>query len=90
MTIQEAFLAGTPMIVSNFGGLSEAVEDEETGLFFNVGDSVDLAKKMKRIKQDTALRQKLAESPKDVKSVEENVATLLEIYNSQRGGRVDE
>lgn len=90
MTIQEAFLAGTPVIVSNFGGLSEAVEDEETGLLFNVGDSVDLAKKMKRIKQNATLRQKLTESPKSVRTVEETVATLLEIYSSLRGDRDDE
>lgn len=90
MTIQEAFLAGTPVLVSNFGGLSEAVEDEETGLFFNVGDSVDLSKKMKRIKQNSALRQTLADSPKDVRSVEQNVAALLEIYDSQRIDRADE
>ncbi len=80
MTVREGFLAGCALIVSNFGGLAELVEEGTTGLFFNVGDSVDLSHKMKRLMDERETRRKLAESPKKVTSVEENVAVLNSIY----------
>jgi glycosyltransferase involved in cell wall biosynthesis len=43
MSIIEAFAAGTPVIASNLGAMSELVEHERTGLHFDSGDPVDLA-----------------------------------------------
>jgi len=80
MTLREAFLSGTAVIVSNFGVLAEAVDDGVTGLLFNVGDSVHLSEKMKMLKDDRRLLQQLVDAPKDVPNVEENVASLKQIY----------
>jgi glycosyltransferase involved in cell wall biosynthesis len=92
MVVREAFLAGTPVIASNFGALAEAVDNGTTGVYFNVGDSVDLSEKMKNLKDDIVLRQRLEESPKNIVSVEENVDALLEIYRHvvDRGGEPTE
>lgn len=85
MTLMEGFQAGLPVIASNFGALASTVKDGETGLLFNVEDSVDLAKKMKRLKDDFELRQRLAASPKNVVSIEENVAVLKRVYGEVTG-----
>jgi len=88
MVVREAFAAGVPVIASNFGALAEAVDDGVTGLLFNVGDSVDLSEKMKRLKDDSALRKKLGESPRDVFSVEDNVESLKKIYAQVTGREI--
>lgn len=44
--IAEAYAYGTPCIVSNMGGLPEAVEDGVTGYIFRAGDAADLANKL--------------------------------------------
>jgi glycosyltransferase involved in cell wall biosynthesis len=89
LTVREGFLAGVPVIASNFGAMAEAIEDGETGLLFNVGDSVDLSRKMGRLMTDHALRRKLAESPKKVYTVEENVAGLKRVYREITGRSID-
>ena len=45
-TILEAFASGLPVIASRLGALPNIVEDGVTGLLFNPGDEVDLAKKI--------------------------------------------
>lgn len=89
LTLREAFLAGVPAIVSNFGAMAEAVEDGETGLLFNVGDCVDLSEKMKLLMTDHRLRRKLAGSPKKVATVAENVAGLKKVYREVSGLAID-
>ncbi len=80
MVIREGFLAGVPVIASNFGAMAEAIEDGVTGLLFRVGDSVDLAEKIDRLARDTDLRQQLISSRKHVSTVEENGLRTLQIY----------
>ncbi len=43
LVINEAYLAGIPIICSNIGGMAEMVKDGQSGLHFKVGDSEDLA-----------------------------------------------
>jgi glycosyltransferase involved in cell wall biosynthesis len=45
-TIVEAFAAGLPVIASRIGALEELVSEGETGLLFEPGNSLNLAKKM--------------------------------------------
>lgn len=47
MAIAESFSCGTPVITSRLGSMAEIVEEGKTGLFFNPGDSGDLAEKIK-------------------------------------------
>jgi glycosyltransferase involved in cell wall biosynthesis len=46
MTIVEAYAAGTPVIASQLGSLTELVADERTGWLFQPGDSDALARKI--------------------------------------------
>ncbi len=89
LTMREGFLAGVPVIASNFGAMAEAVEDNETGLLFNVGDCVDLSRKMARLMDDASLRRKLIESPKNVFTVKENLAGLKKVYSDVSGKVLD-
>jgi glycosyltransferase involved in cell wall biosynthesis len=46
MCIVESFACGTPVLCSRLGGMSEIVEDQVTGLYFNPSDPQDLAKRV--------------------------------------------
>lgn len=80
MVIREGFLAGVPVVASNFGAMAEAIEDGKTGLLFRVGDSVDLADQLERLASDRDLYRTLVGSAKHVSTVEENGARTLQIY----------
>jgi len=80
MVIREGFLAGVPVIASNFGAMAEAIEDGRTGLLFGMGDSVDLARKIDLLARDRELQQRLVASPKHVATVEENGARHVALY----------
>ncbi|OCQ98945.1 glycosyl transferase family 1 [Nostoc sp. MBR 210] len=47
LTIIEAFAASLPVIVSRLGSMAEIVEDHVSGLYFEAGNSEDLAAKIK-------------------------------------------
>jgi glycosyltransferase involved in cell wall biosynthesis len=46
LTVVEAGLQGTPSLISNCSVASGFVEDGKSGLFFEAGNSVDLAQKI--------------------------------------------
>ena len=46
MVIQEAFVAGRPLIVSDIGGMAEKVTDGVDGMHFSARNPVDLASKL--------------------------------------------
>ena len=49
LVINEAYLAGIPVICRDIGGMAEMVEDGITGLHFTVGNVEDLTDKIKKI-----------------------------------------
>lgn len=64
----EGMVRGTPVVVSDTGGLSEVVRHEETGLKVYPGDSDSLGWGIKRVLLDESLRTRLSENgPKEVK-----------------------
>lgn len=81
-TILEAFAHRTPVIVSDLGGMAELVEDGVNGLRFAPNDASSLAAKLRRLIDDPGLLARLQEGIEPVKSVAEEVAELLEIYDS--------
>jgi glycosyltransferase involved in cell wall biosynthesis len=89
LTLREGFLAGVPVIASNFGAMAEGIEDGETGLLFNVGDCIDLSEKMKRLMTDHALRRKIIDAPKKVATIQDNVAGLKKVYREISGLTID-
>lgn len=86
MVIREGFLAGVPVIASNFGAMADAIEHERTGLLFQMGDAVDLADKIDRLARDRELCARLADSEKRVNSVEKNGQQTVSLYERLRNG----
>ena len=76
ITIQEAFLARTPVVTSNIGGMAEYVRDGIDGLHFQVGDAKDLARTLRRFLDEPRLIEQLSQDFPWVKSVEEDAAEM--------------
>ncbi len=101
LTINEAFINQTPVIVGDVGGMRELVTDNEFGRLFTVGDSQSLGKKMKEVVENPGLVEQWRKNLPRVKTIEENATELEEIYSSfllgqapgelegQEGGRRD-
>ena len=79
--IREAFTAGVPVIASNIGGMAEMVEDGLSGLHFSAGDSVDLARVLKRLLDEPDLLPRLRGNLPTMMTIEEDAAQLRELYN---------
>ena len=80
LTIREAFMSKTPVIASDIGGLSEMVQDGETGLLFKAGDSRDLFKKIRYFIDNPIEVERMSKKIKKVKTIEENAKEMEVIY----------
>ncbi len=80
LTIQEAFIAGVPVITSNIGGMAELVSDKVDGLHFKVGDSKDLYRKIMMLIENPGLIRKMSANAPSIKSIEEKAQELESIY----------
>jgi glycosyltransferase involved in cell wall biosynthesis len=69
VVIQEAKRAGTPLIVSDIGGMAEKVQDGVDGLHFRRGSPVDLARAMTEA-ADPAARARFGASLRDVEGLD--------------------
>lgn len=61
-TVLEAMASGLVVIGTTTGGTGEILVDGDTGLTYEKGDAHTLAEKISRLSDDSALRQKLAQS----------------------------
>jgi glycosyltransferase involved in cell wall biosynthesis len=69
------------VIASNIGGLAEFVREEHSGLLFEVGNSNDLAEKMRLVMNDPETLHKLKNGMRErTKSTEEQAQELEEVY----------
>lgn len=59
LVIQEAFLHGRPLIVSDIGGMKEKVADGVNGVHFRVGSAEDLVDKMRELLGDPGAWERL-------------------------------
>jgi len=85
LTIREAFLAGVPVVTANHGAMAEAVEHGVTGLLFEAGDARSLAAALRRLADDPALRERLADAASgSVRDEADAAAELLGLYESLR------
>jgi glycosyltransferase involved in cell wall biosynthesis len=82
LVVYSAFAAGTPVVATNLGGLSEVVEHEKNGLLFELGDAESLAAQLRRLYEEPGLLEGLRSGIGHVKTVEENVSELEELYAS--------
>ena len=87
LTIQEAFLAGVPVITAEFGGMRELVRDGENGLTFRPRDAADLRRQMERVLAEPGLLETLRPRPDSVKTIDRSAEEHLALYDGLLGER---
>jgi glycosyltransferase involved in cell wall biosynthesis len=86
LTIHEAFMAGTPVITSDYGGMAELVEDGRNGLHFRRGDAIDLRRQLRRLLNEPGLLASLRNGMPAVKRIEDDAADMERHYVHLRNG----
>jgi glycosyltransferase involved in cell wall biosynthesis len=71
---------GVPVIASDLGGNPELVSDGQNGLLFESGNAGDLARQIQRMLDDPAFLGACTQSRTNVRSVEEEVSQISELY----------
>lgn len=82
LVIQEAFLAGVPVVASRIGGIPEMVEDGRNGLLFKPGDAEGLAGVLQRLLREPGLLDALRSGIPPVRSIEEDVRFARTVYRT--------
>lgn len=82
VVIEEALIAGRPIICSNIGGMAEKVVDGLFGLHFEVGNAADLASKLKLACGNEGLWRKLVANRRRPASAEAVAERHLELYRA--------
>jgi GT2 family glycosyltransferase len=80
LVIQEAFLAGVPVVASRIGGIPEAIDENRNGLLFKAGDPQDLARSLARLIDEPGLLATLRRGIPRVRTIEEDVALARTLY----------
>jgi glycosyltransferase involved in cell wall biosynthesis len=80
ITIHEAHRHGIPVVVSDLGGMAEAVAHGVTGLVFPRGDERALAAALRSLARDPELYDRLARSRPAVPTLESVVDRLERLY----------
>lgn len=82
LVIQEAFLAGIPVIASNIGGMKELVTDGINGFLFEVGNAKSLQKCILKIANNPELLNGLCVSREGVRNIEDDADFVFSIYQN--------
>ena len=85
LVVLYALHTGTPLIVSDMGGMNALVEHGQTGFVFPAGDAKKLAEHMQYFLDRPEEIRRMSQRAKPVKSIEENVRELMEIYDDLVG-----
>ena len=80
LVIQEAFLAGVPVVASRIGDIPEVVSDGINGLLFDPGDAADLHRVLERVLSEPELLPSLRRGLPPVRTIEEDVAFTRALY----------
>lgn len=84
MVIVEALACGTPVIASCIGSLAEIIQDGETGLHFEPGNSDDLAQKVNHLVANPELAAEMGKRARRIfmekYTAERNFRMLMGIY----------
>jgi glycosyltransferase involved in cell wall biosynthesis len=81
LVIHEAFMAKLPVITSNVGGMAELVPDGICGVQFQVGDPMDLRRKLAGLCKSPERILRLRANIPSVKEIGVHVQELLTYYN---------
>ncbi|MDK2947555.1 MAG: hypothetical protein PWQ63_715 [Methanolobus sp.] len=80
LVIQEAFIAGVPVITSDIGGMAELVENGIDGFTFKAGDRDALKVVMKKIEDDPTILNNLKVDDTKVRSIQDDACFVQELY----------
>jgi glycosyltransferase involved in cell wall biosynthesis len=80
LVIQEAFLAGIPVITSNIGGMKELIIEGVNGFLFEVGNIQSLQNCVVKIINNPELLNDLSVSRHNVRSIEDDANFVYDIY----------
>ena len=83
MVIQESFIAGRPVIVSDIGGMKEKVKNHVDGLHFIARNPVDLASKLLLATKSAALWDQCRENIKQPLNYEQCADAHLSFFNKK-------
>jgi GT2 family glycosyltransferase/glycosyltransferase involved in cell wall biosynthesis len=83
VVVQEAFLAGLPVVAARIGGIPELIDDGRNGLLFEPGDSTDLARVLKRLVAEAGLLAALRGDAAGVKTIEDDVRATRVMYEAR-------
>ncbi len=80
LVIQEAHLAGIPVITSNAGGMAELVQDGVDGFLFPLGDEDALRNLLQRLVDHPDELLKLSVDASRIRSIEDDAQSCLAAY----------
>jgi len=87
LVIQEAFLAGVPVVASRIGGIPEVVRDGVNGLLFEPGDWNSLRDALARLVQEPGLLDRLRGGISAVRTIEDDVRNAGVVYEETIAAR---
>jgi GT2 family glycosyltransferase/glycosyltransferase involved in cell wall biosynthesis len=87
LVVQEAFVAGIPVVASRIGGIPELVEDGRNGLLFRAGDASDLARVLARLIHEPGLLARLGTARTPVRLISEDVRAVRSMYEAHLAAR---
>jgi glycosyltransferase involved in cell wall biosynthesis len=87
LVVYSALAIGIPVVASNQVGMAEIVDDHKNGLLFKSGDPADLATQLKRLTTEPKLIIQLGEHARNVRTVEDSVDEMLDLYESLPRGK---
>ena len=84
LVIQEAFLAGVPVVASRIGGIPEAVTHGRNGLLFEPGSVDDLTRALTRLVEEPHLVGSLRAGIPPVRTIEDDVEFTRGVYETEK------
>ncbi len=87
LAVLEGMLAGSAVIGSSISGIPEAVREGVDGLLSPPGDVAGLAKALRRLLEDPALRKRMGESARARAFAEFHIAPMMDKYEKLYFGR---
>jgi glycosyltransferase involved in cell wall biosynthesis len=84
LVIQEAFLAGLPVVASRVGGIPEMISDGLNGMLFEPGDVADLWRNLSRLLDEPGLLARLRSGIPQVRSIDDDVRQVWSMYETAR------
>jgi glycosyltransferase involved in cell wall biosynthesis len=87
----EAMAVGLPVVVTDTGGVADAVEEGETGFVVDPGDAGALSDRIERLSADGERRREMGvaarEYVRETHGWDRIVGELEEVYDDVAGGR---